>query len=102
MISPLNIGVRVTLYWAMSGGTQTFPHEANNRQEVAVALVAQGIHNHIRFLRVIVNLQITILDKFQPSSLGHVQIGLSENVHQAFVVDLNMDHIPKKIVSPCP
>jgi hypothetical protein len=35
-------------------------------------VTAQGIHNHIRIPRVIVNLQIIILDQFQPSSLAHV------------------------------
>jgi hypothetical protein len=32
----------------------------------------------------------------------HVQIGLSENVLQALVVSEDMNHIPKKIVPPCP
>jgi hypothetical protein len=70
-------------------------------QVVVVSLPAQGIRNHIRLSGVIMNLEIVILDQLQPSSLAHVQIGLSENVLQTLVVGEDMDHIPKKIVSPC-
>jgi hypothetical protein len=49
---------------------------------------------------VIVNLKIIVLDQLQPSSLPHVQIGLSEKVLQALVISKVMSHIPKKIMSP--
>jgi hypothetical protein len=63
-----------------------------------VSFLAQGIHNHIRFAAVIVNLKIILLDQLQPSSLSYVQIGLSEKVLQALVVSEDMSHIPKKIM----
>jgi hypothetical protein len=62
--------------------------------------MAQGIHNHIRLTRVIMNLEIIVLDQFKPSSLMHVQISLSKDVLQALVVSEDMNHIPKKIVPP--
>jgi hypothetical protein len=46
------------------------------------------------------NLQIIVLDQFQPSSLAHIQIRLGEDVLQAHVVSEDMDHIPKKIMPP--
>jgi hypothetical protein len=46
----------------------------------------------------IVNLKIIVLNQLQPSSLPHVQIGLSEKVLQALVVGEDMSHIPKKIM----
>jgi hypothetical protein len=48
------------------------------------------------------NLNIIVLDQLQLSSLSHVQISLSENVLQAHLVGEDMNHIPKKIVLPCP
>jgi hypothetical protein len=75
-----------------------FPNEADSRQVVAVSLPAQGIRNHIRLPHMIVNLHIIVLDQLQPCSLAHVLISLSENVLQAFVVDVDMNHIPKKTV----
>jgi hypothetical protein len=79
-----------------------FPSEADSRQVVAVSFVAQGIRNHIRLTGVIMNLKIIVLNQLQPPSLAHVQISLSENVLQALVVGEDMNHIPKKIVPPCP
>jgi hypothetical protein len=29
-------------------------------------------------------------------------MSLSENIHQAFMIGVDMNHIPKKIVLPCP
>jgi hypothetical protein len=54
-----------------------FPGDADSRLVVAVSFVAQGIRNDIRFAGVIVNIKIIVLDQLQPSSLPHVQIGLS-------------------------
>jgi hypothetical protein len=73
-----------------------------DRQVVAVSFAAQGISNHICLTGVIMNLEIIVLDQLQPSSLTHVQISLSENVLQALIVGEDMNHIPKKIVLPCP
>jgi hypothetical protein len=75
-----------------------FLRDADNRQVVAVSFVAQDICNHIRLTGMIVKLKIIVVDQLQPSSLLHVQIGLSEKVLQALVVDEDMSHIPKKIM----
>jgi hypothetical protein len=74
------------------------PRDTDNREVVAVSLAAQGIHNHICLTRMIVNLKIIVLNQLQPSSLPHVQIGLSEKVLQALVVGEDMSHIPRKIM----
>jgi hypothetical protein len=68
-----------------------FPSEASSRQVVAMSFVAQGIRNHIRLIRVIMNLKIIVLDQLQPSSLTHVQISLRENVRQALMVGEEMN-----------
>jgi hypothetical protein len=44
---------------------------------------------------VIVNFQLIVFDQLEPSSLPHVQVRLSEDVLQAFVVCIDMNHIPK-------
>jgi hypothetical protein len=45
-----------------------------------------------------VNLKIIVHDQLQPSSLPHVQIGLSEKVLEALVISEDMSHISKKIM----
>jgi hypothetical protein len=40
-----------------------FLRDADSRQIVAVRLVAQGVRNHIRLTRMIVNLKIIVLDQ---------------------------------------
>jgi hypothetical protein len=40
-----------------------FLRDADSRQVVAVSLVAQGVRNHIRLTRMIVNLKIIVLDQ---------------------------------------
>jgi hypothetical protein len=67
---------------------------------VVVSFAGQVIHNHIRLAGVIVKLKIIVPDQLQPSSLMHVQIGLSEKILQALVVNEDMSHIPKKITPP--
>jgi hypothetical protein len=69
---------------------------------MAMVLVAQGIYNDIRLSRMIMNLQIIVLDQFQSSSLAHVRIRLGEDILQALVVGEDMDHIIKKIMPPHP
>jgi hypothetical protein len=63
--------------------------------------MAQGIRNHIRLIGVIRNLKIVVFNQLQPPSLTHVQIILSENVLQAFVVGEDMNYIPQMIIPPC-
>jgi hypothetical protein len=43
----------------------------------------------------IVDFQLIVLDQPEPSSLPHVQIQLGKDVLQAFVVRIDMNHIPK-------
>jgi hypothetical protein len=42
-----------------------------------------------------VNFQLIVLDQLEPSSPPHVQIRLGKYVLQAFVVRIDMNHIPK-------
>jgi hypothetical protein len=42
-----------------------------------------------------VDFQLIVLDQLEPSSLPHVQIRLGKDVLQAFVVYIDMNHIPK-------
>jgi hypothetical protein len=67
-----------------------------------MCLATQGIRNDIHLSRMIMNLQIIVLDKLQPSSLVHVQIWLSEDILHALEVSEDMNHIPKKIMVPRP
>ena len=46
-------------------------------------------------LAVVVNFQLVVHDQLEPSSLPHVQIQLGKDVIQAFVVRIDMNHIPK-------
>jgi hypothetical protein len=52
------------------------------------------------FSRAIVNFQLVVLDQFESPLLPHVQIQLGKDVLQAFVVHIDMNHIPKQIASP--
>ena len=48
----------------------------------------------------IMDFQIIVLDQFKPSSLPHVNIGLSEDILETLVISINITMIPKKIVAP--
>jgi hypothetical protein len=61
---------------------------------VVVSLATQRICNDICLSRVVVNFQLVVLDQLMPSSLPHVQVRLSENVLQAVVIRIDMNHIP--------
>jgi hypothetical protein len=61
-------------------------------------LVAQCIGYHIRFTRVVVNVQIVILDQFKPSSLPLVQLRLCEDVLQTLVIDVNVTLVAHQVV----
>jgi hypothetical protein len=60
-----------------------------------MSLMTQRVHNDVCLSQVIVNLQLIVFDQLEPSSLPHVQIWLSKDVLQAFVVHIDMNHIPK-------
>jgi hypothetical protein len=59
-----------------------------------VSLVTQRIRNNVCLTWVIVNFQLIVFDELEPPSLPHVQVWLSEDVLQAFVVHIDMNHIP--------
>jgi hypothetical protein len=75
-------------------GTRLFSSQAYSRQVVALSLATQRIRNDICISRVIVNFQLVVFDQLEPPSLSHVQIRLSEDVLKAFVVRIDMNHIP--------
>jgi hypothetical protein len=56
--------------------------------------VIQCVRNDMCLSWVIVNFQLIVFDQLEPPSLSHVQIQLSEDVLQAFVVHIDMNHIP--------
>jgi hypothetical protein len=60
-----------------------------------VRLTTQRVCNDVCLSRVIVNFQLVVLDQLEPSLLPHVQIWLGKDVLQAFVVRIDMKHIPK-------
>jgi hypothetical protein len=49
-----------------------FPSDADSKQIVVVSFATQGIRNHIRLTRVIMNLKIIVLNQLQLLSLTHV------------------------------
>jgi hypothetical protein len=57
--------------------------------------MTQRVCNDISLSRVIVDFQLIVLDQLEPSLLPHVQIRLGKDVLQAFVVRIDMNHIPK-------
>src|ERR1044072_6830756 len=66
-----------------------------------MALTAQRISNNICFTRMILHIQIIILNKFQPSALPEVQLPLSEDILQTLMNSEYVTAVPNKIVPPC-
>jgi hypothetical protein len=56
--------------------------------------VTQCVCNDVGLTQVIVNFQLVVLDQLEPPSLHHIRIQLGEVVLQAFVVRVDMNHIP--------
>jgi hypothetical protein len=81
-------------------GTRLFSNQAYNWQVVAMSLATQCICNDVCLPWVIVNFQRIVFDLLEPPLLPHVQIGLGKDVLQAFVVRIDLNYIPKQIVSP--
>jgi len=48
----------------------------------------------------IMDFQIIVLDQFEPSSLPHVNIGLSEDIFETLVIGIDVAMISEKIVAP--
>jgi hypothetical protein len=76
-------------------GVELFSSQSSNGPIVAVSFVTQRIRNDVCLFRVIVNFQVVFFDQLEPPSLPHVQIWLGKDVLQAFVVYIDMNHIPK-------
>jgi hypothetical protein len=76
-------------------GARLFSSQAYSWQVVTVSLVTQRIHNNVCLSRVIMNFQLLVFDQLEPPSLSLVQVRSSEDVLKAFVVCIDMNHIPK-------
>src|SRR3954469_11593320 len=66
-----------------------------------MTLTAQCISNHIRFTRMILHIQIIVLNKLQPSTLPEIQILLSKDILQTLMISKNIIMISNKILPPC-
>jgi hypothetical protein len=67
---------------------------------MGVLLPTEGIRNQIHLARMIMNLQIIILNELQPSALPKVEILLSEYVLQTLVIGVHLALGSHNIVSP--
>jgi hypothetical protein len=45
-------------------------------------------------------IQIAVIDQLQPSALMHVQLQLSKDVLETFMISIDDAHITKQVVSP--
>src|SRR3954469_25927845 len=68
---------------------------------IDVALTAQRICNDICFTRMILHIQVIILNKLQPSALPEVQLPLSENILQTLMISEYVTSVTNKVVPPC-
>src|ERR1043165_356577 len=66
-----------------------------------MALAAQRIRNDICFARMILHIQVIVLNQLQPSALPEVQLPLGENVLQTLMVREYITTVTNKIVPPC-
>jgi hypothetical protein len=70
------------------------------KRGVAVLLLAQGVGYDIGLARMVVDSKVIILNQLQPSLLPQVQIHLSEDVLEAFVVTVYFTSMTDEIVPP--
>src|SRR3954464_14713265 len=68
---------------------------------IDVALTAQRICNNICFTRMILHIQVIVLNQLQPSALPEVLLPLSENVLQTLMISEYVIAVTNKIVPPC-
>src|SRR3954462_9819391 len=71
-----------------------------NFKFTTVGFAAQGIGHHISFARGIMNIHVEIAYCLEPSLLAEIQIWLSKQVLQAFVVGVNLATITDEVMSP--
>jgi hypothetical protein len=69
-------------------------------QRIAMRFPTQGINNNVCLARMIVHLKIIVIDHLSPSSLAYVQLKLSKDVLETFMICVNITHIAKQIVPP--
>jgi hypothetical protein len=69
-------------------------------QRIAMRFLAQDISNNICLARMIMYLQIVVLDQLQPLALMHVQLRLSKNVLETFMISIDVAHVTKQVMSP--
>jgi hypothetical protein len=79
--------------------TQLWSH-LTGRRGVAELLSAQGVSYDIGLARMVVDSKVIILNQLQPSSLPQVQICLSEDVLEAFMVTIYFTSMIDEIVHP--
>ena len=72
--------------------------EVTFNQRVAMRFPTQGIRNDVCLARMIVHLEVIILDQLKPSSLTHIQLRLSEEVLKTFMINVDVAHIAKQIM----
>jgi hypothetical protein len=67
---------------------------------VAVLLLAQGVGYDIGLAGMAVDFEVILLNQLQPSSLPQIQICLSQDVLEAFVITLYFLSMIDEIMSP--
>src|ERR1044072_3343223 len=70
-------------------------------RNIDVALTAQRICNDICFTRMILHIQVIVLNKLQLSALPEVQLPLSENVLQTLMISEYVTAVTNKRVPAC-
>jgi hypothetical protein len=71
-----------------------------SKRGVAVLLLAQGVSYDVGLTGMVVDSEVIILNQLQPSSLPQIQICLSKDVLEAFVVTVYFTSMTGEIVPP--
>ncbi|KAJ0857551.1 hypothetical protein HanRHA438_Chr13g0591501 [Helianthus annuus] len=72
----------------------------NITNAMQIASSAESVSNDICFARMITNLTVVIIKKFNPSALAHIQFLLTQDVLQALMVCEDRTLGTTKVVSP--
>jgi hypothetical protein len=62
--------------------------------------LAQCISRNVGLAKMIMYLQVVVFDQLEPSSLPHIQLRLSKDIFEAFVVGVDIVEISKQIMPP--
>ena len=71
-----------------------------SRHNRNVYLAAQSIVHHIGLARLVVDGEIIVLDQFEPSPLPEIQLFLSKDVLETFVISIYVTSLTIKMMSP--